>query len=241
MPLVRKSSRFRKFRHRFGVAAPRVVIRTHWPLRWKLMLWAGGVILFCVLAGVFASVFDSAALAGEGVRRELELQRRELVLLRSTAGTGENAVVLERVVQQQLLAKIDSLERENAALKEDVRLFERLVPVVASESQVKIGSFRVLPIGESRYRYQLLLAFQSDRQTPDFKGRLQVIVDYVGGGGEGRLVLPDGRDSAGYPLEIRHFVRREGEFVLPVGRLVKSVEVRILQGDAVRARQLAQL
>lgn len=241
MPLVRKSFRFRKIRHRFGIAAPRVVIRTHWPLRWRLMLWAGGVILSCMLAGLFLSAFDSAAIAGEGVRRELELQRRELMLLRSVAGTGENAAVLERGVQRQLLEKIDSLERENAALREDVRLFERLLPAASSESQVTIGSFRVQSVGDSRYRYQLLLAFQSDRQTPDFKGHLQVVVDYVGGDGEGRLLLPDERNSVGYPLEIRHFVRREGEFVLPAGLRVRNVEVRILQGGTVRARQLAQL
>lgn len=241
MSLVRKSSRLRKFRHRFGIAAPRVVVKTHWPLRWKLALWAGGVVFVYMLAGVLPSLFDSAVVVGEEGRRELELQRRELMHLRSTAGTGENSAVLERVVQQRLLAKIDSLERENAALKEDVRLFERLVPATASESQVRIGSFRVLSVGELRYRYQLLLAFQSDRQVSEFRGRLQVIVDYVGDAGEGRLVLPDKGDSAGYSLEIRHFIRREGEFVLPAGQLVKSVEVRIFQGDVLRARQLAQL
>lgn len=241
MSLVRKSARLRKFRHRFGIAAPRVVVKTHWPLRWKLTLWAAGVVLVCVLAGVFPLLFDSAVVAGGEGRRELELQRRELLHLRSTAGTGENSAILERVVQQRLLARIDSLERENAALKEDVRLFERLVPAVASESQVRIGSFRVLSVGGASYRYQLLLAFQPDRQVPDFKGRLQLIVDHGGDAGEGRLVLPDGGDSAGYPLEIRHFIRREGEFVLPAGQLVKSVEVRIFQGDVLRARQLAQL
>lgn len=59
---------------------------------------------------------------------QLQLQRDELVLLRSVAGSAQNALSIERAVHQQLLLKIGALEAENGALKEEMKILERLMP-----------------------------------------------------------------------------------------------------------------
>ncbi len=183
---------------------------------------------------------DNAQL--DELRRQMQVQDDELNLLRSVAGTGKNAVSIERAAQQKLLARIQNLEMENAGLKEDMRLFERLIPVAGEGSSIRLENFRVSKESSERYRYRLIVAFQPDKQLGDFKGRLEMVISYARGGKAAQLALPSGRDSAGdYQLLVKHFVRREGVFELPVGAVLQGVEARILQGDTLKARQLAQL
>jgi len=176
------------------------------------------------------------------LRQQLQAHDEELGVLRATAGTRQNAVSIERATQQQLLARIQYLERENGALKEDILLFERLIPVVGEDAAVRIENFRVIHDGGGRYRYRILLAFQPDRQTPEFRGRLQLAVSFALGGKEQQMLFPDKRGVTGeYQLEMRHFLRREGVFELPFNGQIKAVEAQVLQGDTLKSKRLAQL
>ncbi len=178
----------------------------------------------------------------EELRQQLMEQREELTLLRSTAGTGQNAVSIERATQQQLLGRIQGLEGQNAALKEDILLFERLIPVAGEGAVIRVENFRVVREASNRYRYRLLIAFQPDRQNPDFRGRLQLAIAYLHSGKERQLLLPERRDSSTeYLLEVKHFLRREGQFELPEGAVLQGVEARVLQGDTLKSKRLAQL
>jgi hypothetical protein len=177
----------------------------------------------------------------EGLHQELLVQREELNILRSTAGTGQNAVSIERASQQQLLGRIQSLEAQNAALKEDMLLFERLIPLAGEGASIRVENFRIVQEAPGRFRYRLLLAFQPDKQTPDFRGRLQLAIDFVLSGKKTQLLLPDKRENASeYQLELKHFLRREGAFELPEGAVLQGVEARVLQGDALKSKRLAQ-
>ena len=130
----------------------------------------------------------------DSLRQQIAEQKDELSLLRSKAGTGQNAVSIERAAQQQLLAELQRLERENAALKEDILLFERLIPLAGNETGVRVENFRVTQEALPRYRYRLLLAFQPAKQSPEFRGRLQLAITFVLAGKEQQLLLPE------YPL-----------------------------------------
>jgi hypothetical protein len=236
--------RLKKFRHRFGIAAPRVVVRSHFPWQWR-----AGVLLVCALLFVaiwvtLAQRNQAGVLGAEMVtlKRMLESQQEELEMLRATAGTGKNAVSIEKAAQQKLLAKIQVLEAENAALKEDVRLFERLVPAAGEVGGIRVENFRVVAEGDGRYRFRLLLVFQPLRQASEFKGRLQLHLNIVRNGRLESLILPsDSDDGVSYQLEVKHLLRREGWFQLPEGAILRGVEGRIMQGDAVRSRGAAQL
>lgn len=244
MPTPAVSLRFRKFRRRFGIAAPRLVVRSHVPWPWLAL---PGLLLLMLIVAVIWLVMqrNEAGEMGHEVqtlRQQLQAHDEELGMLRATAGTRQNAVSIERATQQQLLARIQYLERENGALKEDILLFERLIPVVGEDAAVRIENFRVIHDGGGRYRYRILLAFRPDRQTPEFRGRLQLAVSFTLGGKEQQVLFPDKRGVMGeYQLEMRHFLRREGVFELPFNSQVKAVEVQVLQGDTLKSKRLAQL
>lgn len=244
MPTPAVSLKLRRFRRRFGITAPRVVVRSHVPWQWLVL--AAAVMLLIVVTIVWSVMqHNEAGAMGhelDAARQQLQMQQEELLRLRSTAGTEQNVVHMERAAQQQLLARVQGLERENAALKEDMLLFERLIPVVGEEAAVRIENFRLTREGHGRYRYRLLLAFQPSKQAPDFHGRLQLAVVYVQAGKEQQLALPGrGGDAADYQIDLKHFLRREGVVELPDGASVKSIEARIMLGDTLKAKRMAQL
>lgn len=244
MPTPAVALRLKRFRRRFGISAPRVVVRSHVPWQWMAL---PAVLLGLLLgtAGWLMAQRNEAGQLGEEVdrlRQQVLAQHEELVMLRSAAGTGKNAVSIERAAQQHLLGRIQSLESENAGLKEDIRLFERLIPVAGEGASVRVENFRVSREASARYRYRLLVAFQPDKQYPEFKGRLEVVISYASAGKAAQFVLPGKQEAAGeYQLLVRHFLRREGVFELPAGAVLRGVEARIMQGDVLKFRQLAQL
>lgn len=129
MPTPAVTLKLKRFRRRFGIAAPRVTVRSHIGWQW----YAVGLSVFVV---VIASVVWLLAQQGEAselvlevreLRNQLAERNEELARLRVGAATEQNAVQMERSAQQQLVSRIKVLERENASLKEDVSLFERLV------------------------------------------------------------------------------------------------------------------
>ena len=244
MPTPAVSLKIRRFRRRFGIMAPRVVVRGH--LAWQWWLLGGGLVLALMLAAVWLVMqHNEAGTLGremESLRQQLAAQRDELQVLRSMAGTEKNAVHMERAAQQQLLNQVQGLERENASLKEDILLFERLIPVVGEEAAVRIENFRLTPEAKGRYRYRLLLAFQPSKLVPEFRGRLQLAIVYALGGKEQQLVLPArGSATSDFQVELKHFLRREGVIELPVEGSIKSIEARILLGDTLKAKRMAQL
>lgn len=243
MPVRAVSRRLRNVKRHFGIAAPRVVVRTEFPRRW---IWLAALLIAVIVLAVALLTFElMRSRAGgeefERLRLNVLQQQEELSLLRSTAGTGQNAVSIERAAQQKLLLRVAALEQENSQLKEDLLLFERLVPTVGEEGSVRLEAFRLQHEGDSRYRYRLFLAHQSGRQMPEFKGRLQLIVSFTHAGKVQQLVLPEKAGVAEYQLEIRNFLRRDGVFRLPDGAVVTSAEARVLHGDTLKAKKSAQL
>lgn len=244
MPNPAVTLKLRRFRRRFGITAPRLVVRSHVPWQWMALAGAGVLLLVVSIVWSLMQHNEAGALGHEveALREQIQSQREELLVLRSTAGTEQNVVSMERAAQQQLLNRVQGLERENASLKEDILLFERLIPVVGEEAAVRIENFRLTPEGRGTYRYRLLLAFQPSKQAPDFHGRLQLAVAYVLGGKEQRMTLPAAREAgADYQIDLKHFLRREGVLALPEGAQIKSVEARIMLGDTLKAKRMAQL
>jgi len=236
--------KLKNFRRRFGITASRVVVRSHLPWQWLILAALSLLILLATVIWLVLQGNEAGVMGRElaSLRQQLGAQRDELNLLRSTAGTGQNAVSIERAAQQQLLARLAGLERENGVLKEDILLFERLIPVVGEEATVRVENFRVIREVDARYRYRLLLAFQPAKQSTEFRGRLQLVITYLLAGQEQQLMLPNKRTEIGdYQLELKHFLRREGVFELPLGAELMALEARVLQGDTLKSKRLAQL
>lgn len=244
MPSPAVSLKIRKFRRRFGITAPRVVVRTH--VSWQWYLAGGALVALVVLTIVGLALQRGDAGTMEAELQSLRLQVRsldeELLRYRSTAGTERNAVEMERSTQQRLLDRVRALELENAALKEDMLLFERLIPPAGEEGAIRLENFRVVSDGGRHFRYRVLMSFHSGKQTPEFRGRLEFLVTFVQGGKSQEMVIPSRRERSGeFQVEVRNFLRKEGGFELPAGARLQSVEARVLQGDTLRARRVAQL
>lgn len=243
MPSPAVSLKLRKFRRHFGIAAPRMVVRSHVPWQWFLL---PGALLALLLVAAFWLLMQrsEAGLVGrelEELRAQFQTQQAELETLRSTAGTRQNAVSIERATQRQLLSRIQELEQENGVLKEDIRIFERLIPVVGDEAALRLENFRVAQDDAGRYRYRLLLAYQPSKQKPEFAGQLQLAVHYLLAGKEHQLLLPEKNGAApDYQLAVKHFLRREGVFDLPPEARLKAVEARVLQGGTLAGKRLAE-
>jgi hypothetical protein len=244
--LIRNSAfgrRITRMRRTVGIAAPQVVVRPCVPVAWYL--WGGAlgllVILFLLWLVFFSVSSGQHSPWLDELRHKVLMQQEELSRLRSTEGTGANLAQLERSSQQSLILRLQALERENVALKEDLRIFERLVPGTAEAGVVRIESFRAEAERDGGFRYSALLAFQPNKQTPSFRGRVELLAVFIQGGKELAVVLPDSGDASGSGLlEIKNFLRREGAFVVPKGAQLKSVEIRVLQGDTLKTKRTLQ-
>ena len=244
MPTPAVALKLKRFRRRFGITAPNVVVRHHVAWYW----YVGAALLFVAI--LTTTVWFAVQRSGVGsINGELDTLRvkvreldEELLLLRSTAGTEQNVALMERSTQKQLLERLKTLEAENAALKEDMLLFERLIPIPGEEAVVRIENFRLTKDAETRYRYRLLIAFQPGKQSPDFKGRLQLALAYRVGDKEAHLTLPDKKSEvADFSVDTKHFWRKEGVFELPAGAQLMRAEARVLQGDTLKSKRMAQL
>jgi hypothetical protein len=244
MPTPAVALKLRKFRRRFGITAPNVVVRRH--VSWHWYFFAASLIAIVMTTAVWFVLqrSDVGSISGElgALRLKVRELDDELLLLRSTAGTEQNVALMERSTQKELLGRLKTLEAENAALKEDMLLFERLIPIPGEEAVVRIENFRLTKDADSRFRYRLLIAFQPGKQMPDFKGRLQLALVYRLGEKEIQATLPDKKsEAADFSVDTKHFWRKEGLFELPLGAQLVRAEARVLQGDTLKSKRMAQL
>lgn len=244
------SVKLKRLRRRFGIGAPKVLIRTHIAWYWRVL---ATVAVLSVSLALAAWVYDAgrriAGFHSEESSREIQALREritvldeELSELRSIAGSGESRLQIERATQQQLARQVKALESENSGLKQDLAFFEGLIPASESGGEIGVKISRLRVESESvagQYRYRMLLVHNGGRQAKEFKGTLQLLVKVQQAGKDVMIAYPPEVDplSQKYNIEIKHFQRAEGVFSVPAGAVVKGVEARLLQDGVVRARQ----
>ena len=248
------SVRFKRLRQRFGISAPKLAIRTHVAWYWRAL---GLIVILSLSLALAAWIYDAgrriAGFHSDESIREIQALRnyvmeldRELTKLRSLAGSGESSLQMERATQRQLSAQVRLLEAENAVLKQDLAFFEGLMPAseVGGDAAAKIDHLRIDAQGTpGEYRYRMLVVNNGGRQNREFKGTLQLLVKVQQAGKDAIITLPSETEPnpQRFRFEIKHFHRLEGVFSVPVGAVIKSVEARLLQDGAVRARQSVTL
>lgn len=246
----------RRFRQRFGIASRKVAIRSELPWYVRGVLWIAVLSVSLALAtwlydaGRRFAGFDRAETEREMAEQRMRIAELEAEVekLRPVASASDSRMHLERTTQDQLAAQLRVLQRENAALKEDLAMFEGLVSGSATASALGSG-LRIARVGVEatgnggRYRFRVLVVnAPSARNVRDAKeaiGTLQFELVFRQGDKDVSISLPRQGDvaSRNFQFSVRHFQRMEGEFQLPVGATLKSGEVRLIQDGAVRYRQ----
>lgn len=241
----------RKLRHLTGISARRVAIRVEAPWYWRAALW---VLILTVSATLAVALYDAGRrFAGFDSRTthqqiaaledQLAAAEKELVGLRSVARSADVSIQVEKSAQEQLADQLRSLQRENAALKEELAVFEGFVSgAVVQATGLRIVRVALEPLGDrtGRYRYRVLIVNrQPARGVQEVRGDLQFDLIVSREGKDATIKFPGGDqvEAARYKVLVKHFHRAEGEFVVPAGAVVKGGEVRLLQDGQVRARQ----
>ncbi|MCC7060228.1 MAG: hypothetical protein IT508_08345 [Burkholderiaceae bacterium] len=230
-----------------------MAIRRHvpWPLRMLTLALAvaigaaGGMWLWRTVLDGGALDRSRRATEVQQLRSQLDEESTERRRLAAILATGDSGTRIDEVAAQRLAQQLKALEAENAELKADLAYFESLLPSGDERGPVAVRRFDVRPdAGEpGRMRYRALL-MQTGRSDRVFNGSLQVVVAATREGRSAGFTLPAQGDEAArerMKLSFRRLLRIEGYFDLPAGATVESVELRVLERGAVRARQLADL
>ncbi|HET9977927.1 MAG TPA: DUF6776 family protein [Burkholderiaceae bacterium] len=219
-----------------------MIVRSHlpWPLRWVVLAVAFG---FSAALALWAFEFgkDIAGL-DRGSKEELTQLRTEVQRLRdereraqSIANTADSLLKAERATQDKLNQQLRQAEAEVLALKADLGFFERLLPT--STDGVAVRGLQAEAVQPGQLRYQLLV-MQSGRSPPEFKGRYELLLGGLVDGKPWTYAAPGGAKS----ITLRQYARVEGLIDHPAQAVVKTVQVRVLDGGGgVRATQTLKL
>lgn len=234
--------RFKLLRRRLTISAPRMKVRSAmpWPLQWA----AAAIVLgFCGAISLWAFELGKE-LAGvdQSAREELAQLRDDVVKLReerdriqSILNTSGSAMTVERAAQEKLALQIRALEAENRALREDLGFFEKLMPASGTEA-VAIRGLQAEVLSGTQLKWQVLV-IQPGKNTPEFRGKLELSFSGTLDGKPWMMPLPGGAQ----PLQFRQYRRIEGMVDLPPHAVVKNVSARVLEGSVSRAVQNVSL
>lgn len=236
--------RWKLLRRRLSITAPRMTVRSHlpWPLRWAVAALALG---FSAAIGLWAFEFGkSIAGLDRGAKEELAQLRTDVAELRaerekaqSIANTAESLLKTEKAAQERLATQLRQAESENLSLKADLGFFERLLPATGGLEGLSVRSIQAEPQTPGQIRYQVLI-MQSGRQTTPFNGRYELSLTGTLDGKPWSQALPNGP----LPVQVKQYARLEGLIDHPPQAVVKTVQLRILDGGgAVRATQTLKL
>ncbi len=252
--------RLARFRQRFGIAAPKVIVRTALAWYWR---WLGIVLVLAAALALAMWMYETGRRFAGFDRSELqqvvtELQRQddrvqselhgargELEKLRAQTAASMSRLVIERSAQQKLAEQIRILGRENARLREELATFESLLASDARKAKpLSIHRFTVnSDVLPGEYRYRLLLLTGTARREQQFEGRLELVVSLTGEGKDAMMVIPEskGAAAAAFRLAFKYFHRVEGTFRVGPKVKVKGVQVRIYEGKAAQAGATASV
>ena len=238
------AKRFWKLRQRFGIAAPKVLVRTHVP--WYLR-WLGIAVVLALSATLAAWMYDAGRrFAGfdrseieqalSAARNELGKTRDELDGLRAIANAADSKVSIERTAQQKLAQQARALEQDNARLREELAIFESMLSSeTASAAPLSVLRFKVEPDTlPGEFRYRVLLLASGPRRGREFQGRLELVVSLTEGG-RGAIITVPGQgepDSATFRLAFKNFQRVDGTFRVNPKAKVVSVLLRVFEAGS---------
>ncbi len=233
MPVEAARQRLKRFRHHFGIRAQRLEVRPR--LAWYAYAFGGALAALFLVGLLFfiSHVFRSPE------TRDVENLRARLAQLESQvlqSGGALTSLEMTSSANRQLSDELRALADDHAVLKDDLAYFLRLVPAGARDGEVRLDRLmlRPDPAVPHRYRYSVYVGYQSGRQPQEFSGTLQFVLTVVRDGREMQLQWPPQRSGVDMSVKTRHWSRKDGVLEIAPGDRLKRVDLRLLQGKAVR-------
>ncbi len=256
-PSSRLAVKLRRLRGRFGITAPQLAIRPHLP--WHVKLLALGVLAGLAVA-VVALIYDAGKRVvgydGGELDKVVEQLRatnaeleEEVARMRSLLSGSESTLQIERSAQKLLSEQNSMLVAENAKLKEDLAVFERLAKVesayqtATAPGGVSLDRISIRPLAPKAYQFSFLISLHGDRRGKEATYDLQLMISPRSGTGA-KITLPVGGadpDISQYQIALRNFRRIEGKFKVPEGFSPGKVEFVISEGGKLLTSQSVSL
>lgn len=236
----------RSLKRRFGITAPRLSVRTHFAWYWR-WIFLGIVALLALLfarqifdAGMRVAGFARSEVKDEllNLRESVARLQKENTQLRAATVAGERQLQIDRAAQGDLAKSLKLLQDENTKMKEDLAFLQSMMSNGRGQETVSIHRLKIEHGGlPGEYRYRLLVVQQGNRER-DFHGRVQLLVNIVRGEQKNVLLLPvpNSDMAAAFQLSFKIYQRVEGNFQVPPGAVVKSVQARIYTNGAAQPK-----
>jgi hypothetical protein len=230
----------RKFRRKFGSSAPRLSVRPHipWYVRWAITLpfifAAGGLIWWAYDSGLELAGFHRGLAEKEldGLRERvafLEINNKEL-LIKTDSYSRQSQI--NQAAMQETAKQVQMLNDENLRLQEDLAFFQNLPLTTGAQAGLSIHRLKVeadaLP---NEYHCRFLLVQNVQRVGNEFKGRMRLLVSAELAGKKVVLQFPT-EVATEDSLSFKFYQRIERPFKLPPDHILRSVEVRVYEGNA---------
>jgi hypothetical protein len=234
--------KFRLFRRRLTISSPRMAVRSAmpWPVRWVL-----GALMLGFSAAVALWAFEfGKGIAGldSNAKGELTLLRAQVLQLRqerekaqTIANTSGSLLTAEKAAQEKMATQLQQLEAINLQLRDDLGFFEKLLPAGGANG-VSIRGLQAELLSASQLRWQVLV-IQPVKNAPDFNGKLDVTINGLLAGKPWTTTLPGGAQV----LQLKQYRRIEGVLDFPPQAVVKTVTVKVVEGEATRSAQTFKL
>lgn len=227
--------RWKLWRRRLSVSAPRVSVRSHlpWPVRWAVVAlvlgFSGALALWAFdfgqrLAGLEPQGRQHLRLQQEQIRvlrDQVQTMTADLERLQSIANTADMLLKAEQVTHEKLAEQVRQLTAENQSLREDLGFFERLLPANPRE-MVTVRGVQAERLSPTQLRYQVLLMSSRSRNA-DFEGKLEIVLRGQLDGKPWTQALPEGQRD----IRFRQYQRVEGVVDVPVQAVVQLLQVTV--------------
>ncbi|MDP2504732.1 DUF6776 family protein [Oceanobacter sp. 3_MG-2023] len=204
------------------------------------------ILLVFVAAGGFAAgwvgsyrLLDSLQTERDQLLRDLSRNEQTITELTQHVGILEKGGEVDRYAADSVRGSIRSLEQQVDDLERDVAFYKSIMDPDAVEKGLKIHGLVFDSLGESRYRYQLMLTQVADNGNP-VAGTATVNV--VGKNSQGaRQTVPLNQLDSGFTgrFRFRYFQELSGELVLPDGFVPQTVNV-VAQPTGKKSRRVEQ-
>ena len=237
------------FRQPRASAAPRLTVQKHVPLWLRffgilLAVFVGGAVAIMgwqATVGKGAAQRDALVLENQTLKEQLALSIAQTKKLQTLADTAEARIKIEQTAQQDLARQLTALESDNAKIKVDLAYMESLLPTAASN----VGAISIRRLAFDRDKtsnqWQMkALLVQADKAEREFSGTLQLVVTGLQNGKPATWTWPDSTKPdtiAKAKINFKRTLRLNEAVVMPAEMQVKTMQLRVLEGGAIRVAQ----